>query len=643
MEKLQPVLRQMFWIVFGLFLMLVLWGWYSVSGTLAAAITDRESKVKQAQNDAKQSVSDVPNDRWTQAAAKENEEHEKAFKESAHQLWQQQLGARVYPARISNELSKLKFQAPIKDSAVREQFKKLYVKYFEEQLKRVNPFINGEGLVQVNRQKITHEDVHKWETVPPTSTEIWNAQEDIWLLGSIYDAIAAVNAGADRIDKAPIPMLLQLELRGGDPAAEPGSGGSEGGFGGYMGDSGGGGYESAGFSGPGGPGGGGAGANLPWKPFVGSATSDLLVEEYGPSAAGKSASVGFQGSSYMGDSVDMSGGGFGGGGEESEDKRYVHEGENLPYKTRGFILKVRMWQQEIPALLASLTNSRFPVEIVRVDADFGTKVSASPGGGMGMGMSGYPGGPGGYEGGSGSYENAGTSSYESSGGGFGGGGFGASPGFGGGGFGGPAFGGPGGGFGSPTPGMTPGGRPSPAQKPLSRAEMKKIQDGQGLLANAMINPNLSTVRVAGLMTLYVSPEEQKAGEEAEQAAESEAGETNTSAPGDDSADDPAMTEETAPATDPSATADPDMQPADPNAVDPAAAPNADPAAPSNPATSQPPAATSETPPAGETPAAAPGAPAADGSESATPGEPPAGSDPSEKQPDATADSAPPAP
>jgi len=51
--------------------------------------------------------------------------------------------------------------------------------------------------------------------------------------------------------------------------------------------------------------------------------------------------------------------------------RYVDDATE--YRTRAFLLHVRMDQSHIPTLLAELTNSSFPVEIVRVDAKFPTQ------------------------------------------------------------------------------------------------------------------------------------------------------------------------------------------------------------------------------------------------------------------------------
>ena len=532
MEKLQPVIKQIFWICFGLALLLLLVGWWSANGDLATQIQTRKSAVDKDFTDAKQNVLAVPNPRWTDGATKKNDIHTAEFNESAKQLYEEQLAARVYPRQIRDELNKLKFNSEIKKKALRERFAQLYPSYFLQQIQVIKPFQKGEGLVDIASLNITQENYQRWNTQRPTSQEIWFAQEDIWLLRSILDSIAAVNGSADRIDKAPLRSLTMLKLRGGDRNAEPGGSaggmGGSGPMGGMFGESGG--ESGGGYGGFGGPGGSGGAATGVWQAFEGSLSSDLLTEEFGPDASAARGGIGGMGSMGMPGSAEESGGPGGsamGDGDTSET-RYVDNDETLPYRTRAFILHVKIVQTEIPALLAELTNSSFPVEIVRVDASFGgSKMSSAGGmGGYGGGSEGYGGGSEGYAGGGG---GMGTTPTMGSGG-FGGGGFGApsmgTQGMGGGlGLSGLGGGGPGsGGSGAGASGMGgPGyGGRSGSGTGIDPAEAEKEAQGQRLLAAAMADPNLATVRVAGLMTMYRNDAENQAEVEAESAAKLEA-------------------------------------------------------------------------------------------------------------------------
>lgn len=551
MEKLQPVLKQIFWICFGLALLLLLIGWWMASGALNEAIAARKTAVDSAFTAAKQNVTAVPNTRWTEGASGENAVHEENFEKSASDLYNDQLKARVYPRSIRDELNQRKFNSRIKKKALRERFGQLYDAYFDEQLKVIQPYFHGEGLVDVSQLQVTRVDSSKWSTRRPTSEEIWNSQEDIWLIRSLLDSIARVNRGADRIDKARLRKLDLVQLRGGDRDAEPGGGGG-GGLGGGMGGMGGmggEGYEDEGAGGMQGFGqgagasSGGAAGGGPWKQYEGSFTSDLLTEELGPDAGGNMAGMGGMGGSsegYGGSSEGYGGGGggagglagFGGfnaggaaGGSAEPPSRYVDDDEELPYRTRAFQLKVHMVQTDVPILLAELTNSSFPIEIIRVDAVFKS-------GEVGTAMSGTGGGMGGLMGGGDDY--AGGSGMES-GMGFGGsapGGFGGTPGFGGsapGGFGGSAPGGfggmsgpPGGMSGMPGMGRSGGnGLGGLGKDPGRKVSQEQQVMGQRLLAAALADPSLATVRVAGLMTVYRSREENEAEAETKSAAESE--------------------------------------------------------------------------------------------------------------------------
>lgn len=549
MEKLQPVLKQIFWICFGLAVLLLIIGWWMASGSLSTAIAERQAAVDKAYTAAKQNVSAVPNSNWTTGATVENAAHEKDFEASATTLYSKQLDARVYPKSIRGELNNLKFNSRIDDKALRERFAQLYDSYFNEQLKVIKPFLHGKGLVDVSQLQVTRVNSSVWSNRRPTSEEIWNAQEDIWLIRSLLDSIARVNRGADRIDKATLRKLDLVQLRGGDRDAEPGGGGGAagglGGFGegggeGYGGEGGGG---MLGFGSGRGGGGGGAAGGGPWKSYEGSVTSDLLTEELGADAGGGMGGMGGMGSGssegYGGsDEYDggMGGGmpgslaGFGaggGGGASSEPaSRYVDDDEELPYRTRAFQLKVHMVQTDIPVLLAELTNSSFPVEIIRVDAMF---KSGETGGAMGAGGS-FMGGED-YEGGSGMESGmTGAPGFGGSAPGFGGGapGFGGSaPGFGGSapGFGGGSLGGSSGmpGGMSGMPGM-PGGNRLGTDAGNAVSNEQRVM-GQRLLTAAMADPAIAVVRVAGLMTVYRSREENQAEAEAKSAAESESQES----------------------------------------------------------------------------------------------------------------------
>ena len=476
MEKLQPVIRQIFWVLFGLGLILIMWAWYSANSALSASIDAEKAKVETTKTQSKKNVMGLPNGDWTKKAEDLNEKHREAFDESAKKLWEQQLAARVYPDLIRAEINQLRFRSQIPDKSLRGIFRTLYNDYFDEQLSVIQPFEleTGLGLVDVQQADITREDPVIWKNRLPTSQEIWNAQEDIWLVRSLLDAIAETNGSADRIDRAPIRSLLQLKLRGGDPKA--GAGGEN--SGGEGADT-----PIATFAGLGELGAGGNGApSGVWTAFQGDLTTDLLTEEFGVDPEGAIGVLGVDDGGQEAASTDAA-------AQEaaSTKNRYVHYGEELPYKTRAFSLSVRMIQRDIPTLLTSLPNGKFPVEIVRVDVDFAGGQTA------------------------GGLNRLSSDTEDSYGAGLtrrGFGGFGQSP-----------FNGLGG---------NRFGAAAKAKKPMTRKEKMMSASASGIFDDAMKDELLATVRVAGLMTIYESPEEKAADAEAENAAQSE---SNDSAAG----------------------------------------------------------------------------------------------------------------
>lgn len=557
MEKLQPILKQRYWICFGLALIFVIVGWWSASGDLAIKIEERQKAVTTAFDNAKNGATD-PNAKWVEAAKKENLEDTESYKMASLQLWKRQQRAREWPQQIRSEMQGIKYFADIHSKETRERWASIYQGQFENLLKIVQPFKydTGEGLVLVNENMITHQPFNKWQySGAPSTNEIWSNQEDIWLLKALLTSIAKTNDSATRISESQVREIKQLTLRGGDRKAKPpGAGGSGGGgmLGGMAGGMTGGmsGGMTMGEGAMYGGAGGGATHTHPGSAYEGAGAGDILAEEFGAvaGAAGMGGMGGMgagMGSGMMSDMLSSGAGGMTGAGASASSKkevRYVDDAEkDLGYKTRAFLLDVVIRDERLPDLLAKLTNSDFPVEIVRVEV-----LSRSGGSSSGMGM------PGGYGGAAGGYSGTGStdSMMEGSSGGMSsmmssglGNRLGTSPGAGSaGGYPGMssgAFPGSGGGY----PGST-GGYPGSAGGYPGASGGYQGESGVGgakgaeVLQAAMADPMLIDVRIGGIMTLYMTPEESETQAKTEETAAKEdaaaaAAQTSTSttAPG----------------------------------------------------------------------------------------------------------------
>ncbi len=530
MDKLQPLIKHHFWICFGLAVLLTTIGWSMANGSLSSAIEERDRVVTGAFTDATKGT-DSANSTWVEAVKKFNAGDRANFQMAADQLRERQTQARMWPQSIREEMQGIKFLDQITNQITREKWAAGYRSEVEELLQIVKPFDGEQGLVSVDSSRITRRDYNSWRTKVPQSKEIWDAQEDIWLLRSLLTSIAAVNGDSRTILESAIPEIVRLHLRGGDRNAKPAAAAGAGGMGGMGGMSGMGGAGLMGAMGEeGGSGmmGGGMGtANHPGSSFEGGGDGDILSEEFGATSGGAIGGMGGLGGSMgsMG-SMGMAGGmgeigggsGMGGGGSAApaEEDRYVDEVEGS-YKTRAFVLDVRVKDEKLPELLAKLTDSDFPVEIVRVEiSSMGGGISAA-GGGMMSGYddnegSGMMGGPG-MMGGSGMMGGPGM---------MGGSGMMGAPGMGGSG----KLSGGGGGsgmMGAPGLGSDMGG---PGMMGSSGAGESGMMGGEyggtvGQLAAALAADGLLTVRIGGLMTLYQSAEETDAGEKTEAAGDQE--------------------------------------------------------------------------------------------------------------------------
>ena len=337
MDKLQPLIKHRYWICFALSVVFVVVGWWMASGAIAIEIEDRMKKVDESFTKATQGAT-KPNKTWVDAAKKENEADTLSYDRASKQLLQRQKNARKWPDALVNSMKGISYRQDLKDTTTRARWASIYRDQIEQLLQIVKPFKEGEGLVLVDSGKISHKPFNSWRTSRPSSTEIWNCQEDIWLLESLLKSIARVNEGATRLTESQVRQIFRLHLRGGDrdAAASSSAGGGMGDMAamgmGAMGMSMAGGAEGGAFMPEGGGmGGSGGAASYPGKEFEGAAGADILTEEFGAFAAGGGAAGGMSPMGGMGgmSAMSMGGGaeamgGMGGmGGAPAEEKRYV--------------------------------------------------------------------------------------------------------------------------------------------------------------------------------------------------------------------------------------------------------------------------------------------------------------------------------
>ncbi|MCH9656674.1 MAG: hypothetical protein K0U86_22720 [Planctomycetes bacterium] len=362
MDKLKPIIVHKFWIILFIALLLPVVGWSMATGSLSKEIDERKSAIDKAFTDA-QVPPNPPNQTWSTALQQINKEKDQYIGQSHKKLWENQKSLFIWPANIAPLMKNTPYRGEI-SRVPKTQYRTAYRFEILRAHKLAKPFSlrDGTGTVDINPNVIPHVPLDKWKTQNPTSKEMWDAQEDVWLVSSILQAISEVNKGATNIGESAVRQISVLELRGGT-------------FGEESGDSGGGGDgdsamdDMGGVGGFGGGGGGGRRAADDGKDGMQNIDIEMdLTEIFGNDADTSESEDDGSGESAEADGAIIPGG-FGGGsgrGASAKRKRYYQEAEELPYKTRAFYIKAVIQSGKLPNLLTELTNMPWPAEIVRV-------------------------------------------------------------------------------------------------------------------------------------------------------------------------------------------------------------------------------------------------------------------------------------
>lgn len=505
MEKLQPLITHRFWVLFGLAILVPFVAWFMYNGSIQETIAGRKSTIKGDFTKAK-AGGDTPNKEAAEGASSFNEHHESEYSKAASQLWlaQQNDTSMFWPRRMEGFINPpggtpLKFGESPADTNKSLQGKTIYQADYDEQfqqkvMSQIRRYPDKGGLCEVNEAMIHRVPSEMMRSALPDWETIWHAQEDVWLVAQLLKSIDNVNtsAGSRSITESPVRQVHELTLYGGnlDNPKKAGKKGRSGG--GYASKS-----KGRGLSLPGGSGSGlaglgsegmsgGLGSNNTKSGGVTSPDVDFNVEEEFGSPIDTSKKK--KGKKKRG----IDGGGYAQQSSQNpfaasgDLRRYVHDKEGGKFKTRGFKAKLTIQQDKLPALLAELTNSRWPVEIVRVHWEAANEngrqaASVSGIGGLG-GSSGGLGGLGGGLGGSGNPYGGGNGRSLSGPGGAGFGGLGAD-------------------------GMPPSGGSGLGGSTTGQPPEKDKKDP---LSAALQDPNLATVVVAGLITIFQVSEEEAA-------------------------------------------------------------------------------------------------------------------------------------
>ncbi len=544
MDKLQPIIKQRFWILLGLCLILALFGFFKNQSEIVAATTAREEALKQTLSGIPAGTE--PNSHYVEQLKAINQAYDAKINAAIDELFASQQSRMTWPPQIARDIPRDPKGVPLyrdkekKLSTVATRtYSTIYKNLIEEVWKKAEPVVEREvpnvaapGGVGPNRSSsdmlrginqgvlrprgnqrtskfLTGQTIlygHQghppltWaqkcyidrQAVPqkvlaqiPSPDQVWDCQEDIWFTELLFDAVRKVNKDAENVLSSPVRVISKVELRGGiGVSAGGGDGMMDGMMDGMEGMDGMDGMAMGGMNMGGmNMGMAGPGGMLPPPP-----TEFDPAEVFGPDVS--MAMGGGMGEDAMGEDGMDGGMGMGMGmmGPPAS-LRWVGPTDGVPFRERGFYLSVIINQQRIPDFLVYLCEGAWPTKIERFQMGpnpyrktaGGAAGMAGMGYGMGMEGSGYD--P--MGGGGGAYSGGGI------------GGMGMGGGFGG--FGG-AFG-EGAGMGmdgmmgfSSAANRYPGGPP---------AFTGTIRDP---FAGSLNNPDLVQLDIAGIITFYVSSE-----------------------------------------------------------------------------------------------------------------------------------------
>ncbi len=370
MDQLKIILEHRFWVLSALAILLPPIGWYMSTGDMAAETEKRSQKISSAIKSIDNAAKDVPktaNKEWIKGAQQVNDKLAARVDETQQHLVDHQRPIMTFHPLVKKEYeaAKVKYRDDKpQDPQAFLRMKRLFMSRYNdmwdsEVYQAVEPFefAKNDGKVLFRDQNgnipIVHAPSETWQQRQMISTqEMWDAQEDLWMLHALMKAVARVNEGSVNIDDARIKRLLQATLRGGNSAdladrrKKKQSTGTPAG-----------GQEQGGGGAPGGGHGLGLGGGF--------------LRRGGGEDAGPKAIPMIEPDDIFGSDSDAGGAVSGsskkgGAGEPAAVFPYVAQ-EGGKWRGRGFVLRVVMDHQEIPKLLTVLSEAPFPVVIMQVE------------------------------------------------------------------------------------------------------------------------------------------------------------------------------------------------------------------------------------------------------------------------------------
>jgi hypothetical protein len=237
MDKLKPIIEQKFWIFFALALIFPLVGWWPETNAKNAEIDKRVAAIDASFGTAEKDYSKTANKIWFDEISKVNKLEENRYNIARYYLWDKQRKLQIWPAKyITDRMEGVYSITPENEQKIDKDIAKFYrTIYHDEAMKLYNklqPYkatltksksksnpgkLKEDGIIAVKGQERVFPIFNHagWFKRPPSIATVWEAQEDLWLLNSIVEAINEMNAGASNISESTIKILADINFLGG--------------------------------------------------------------------------------------------------------------------------------------------------------------------------------------------------------------------------------------------------------------------------------------------------------------------------------------------------------------------------------------------------------------------------------------------
>jgi hypothetical protein len=375
MDKLQPFIKYHFWLLFILAFVMPPLAWWMTTSDLQATITERTNALDTSYGSISDGV-DKPNDDWITRAEELIHIRKETNTRTVERLWEWQKSLVKWPPSVSQSMNACPYRGEITDSSIARRVPIDYRRNYSREVRRVwllsepighetDPIPpNAPRKVWFPLSQMPQVPAEKWQNLPPSFIEIWNSQEDLWLLEQLMMAVKRTNANSNTITDSFVREIREVGLFGGT-RVQPNE-------------------VSA-----------GAAASASLNPMMSGAppafsgarktgrripTSSKFNLEQEFKVKGLTAVTGRRNSSSLssmneGMGMSMNEGMPGSEGTTNtasasadlnvDENRYVTAKD--AYRTRGFHLVVTMHQQYVPDLIRELLDSQYPIDIIRME------------------------------------------------------------------------------------------------------------------------------------------------------------------------------------------------------------------------------------------------------------------------------------